>query len=156
MRKFSAALASFAALGLAIPAIAAEVRAQDPATVVSALQQGGYKAQLTTDSSGDPMIRSAANGSDFEIFFYGCTDNRDCRTVQFHSGYQEPAMTLESFNKWNAEHRFGRAYLDSKGVARVEMDVDLDDGGLSQKLFEDNVEFWASVMGDFEGQVWGS
>ncbi|MBO9517409.1 MAG: YbjN domain-containing protein [Porphyrobacter sp.] len=156
MKKFSAALAIVAAFGVTAPAFAAEVRAQDPASVVSALQKGGYKAQLTTDSSGDPFIHSATNGSDFEIFFYGCTDNRDCRTIQFHSGYQDPAMTLQSMNSWNAEHRFGRAYLDSKGVARIEMDIDLDDGGISQELFEDNVEFWTSVMADFEEQVWGS
>ncbi len=33
------------------------------------------------------------------------------------------------------------------------MDLDLDDGGISQALFNDNVEFWASVVGDFERHI---
>lgn len=156
MRKFSATLASVLAIGLAMPAAAAEVQAQDPDSVVWAMQKAGYKAELTKDSTGDPLIRSAANGSSFEVFFYNCTENRDCRTIQFHSAYRDPDMTLQSINKWNADNRFGRAYIATTGSARVEMDLDLDDGGMSQELFEDNVEFWVSVMEDFEEQVWGS
>jgi hypothetical protein len=33
------------------------------------------------------------------------------------------------------------------------MDVDLDDGGVSTKLFEDNLEFWVAVMAAFEKHI---
>ncbi|MDB5673507.1 MAG: YbjN protein, partial [Sphingomonas bacterium] len=35
----------------------------------------------------------------------------------------------------------------------LEMDVDLDDGGVSPALFIDNIEFWTSILGKFEGQI---
>jgi hypothetical protein len=154
MRKFAFALGCAAALGFAAPAAAADVQAQDPQSVVGALQQAGYRAQLDQDDTGDPLIRSAASGSDFLIFFYNCTDNADCRTIQFYAGYSEPSgATVETMNVWNRENRFGRAYLGDDGIARIEMDVDLDDGGLSQALFEDNLEFWLAVMANFEEYV---
>ena len=130
---------------------AQNVRAQEPETVAEALRQAGYRAQLDTDSGGDPMIRSTSSGSDFLILFYGCTDNADCRTVQFYAGYSEPSnASPEAMNLWNAENRFGRAYVTDEGAARVEMDLDLDDGGLSQALFIDNLEFWVLIMARFE------
>ena len=146
-------LACAAGLGLAAPA-AAEVQAQDPQSVISAMQQAGYKAQLDIDGVGDPMIRSSESGSEFLVFFYNCTDNADCRTIQFNADYSEPNnATLEAMNAWNRDNRFGRAYLRDDGVARLEMDLDLDDGGISQALFEDNLEYWIIVMSDFAEHV---
>jgi len=147
-------LAASVAVGVASPATAAEVRAQDPASIVSAMQQAGYRAQLTTDDLGDPLIRSSSGGTDFLVFFYNCTDNVDCRTVQFYVGFGEPnSATLETMNAWNRDNRFGRAYYGDDGTARLEMDLDLDDGGISQALFEDNLEYWALVMARFADHV---
>ena len=76
------------ALAAAAPAAPSQmVRAQDPQSVVRALQNGGYAAQLGVDKVGDPMITSAVNGTKFQIFFYNCANHRECATVQFHSGY---------------------------------------------------------------------
>jgi hypothetical protein len=154
MKTMALVLGCVAGLGVAAPAAAAEVQAQDPQSIVSAMQQAGYRAQLDADDTGDPLIRSAASGSDFLVFFYNCTDNSDCRTIQFYAGYSEPNnATLETMNAWNKDNRFGRAYLGDDGIARIEMDLDLDDGGLSQALFEDNIEFWVAVMTRFEEYV---
>jgi hypothetical protein len=154
MRTIAFSLAAAAGLGLAAPAVAEDVQAQDPASVVAAMQQAGYRAVLGTDDVGDPQIRSATGGSDFLIYFYNCTENTDCRTIQFYAGYSEPnSATLETMNEWNENNRFGRAYLGDDGIARIEMDLDLDDGGVSQALFEDNLEYWAIVMSRFEDYV---
>ena len=135
----------------ALPAQAQMVRAQDPGTIVRALQDSGYTAQLGTDKVGDPMITSGVGGTTFQIFFYNCTDNRECATVTFHSGYDlRDPVTLDRINEWNRSKRFGRAHLDGEDDPILEMDVDLDDGGLSTLLFIDNIEFWSSVLGDFE------
>jgi len=131
------------------------VRAQDPGSVARTLQGMGYKAEMTKDDSGDPLIKSSSGGSNFAIFFFGCTKNADCRTVQFFAGYTDRKPTLARINEWNMNKRFGRAYISSSGAARVEMDVDLDDGGISPKLFEDNVEFWVLLMGQFEKHIAG-
>lgn len=147
-------LACVAGLGVATPSAAADVQAQDPASVVAALQGAGYKAQLSQDDAGDPLIRSSSGGSDFLVYFYNCTANTDCRTIQFYAGYGEPEnATAETMNDWNEKNRFGRAYLGDDGIARLEMDLDLDDGGMSRALFEDNLEYWVLVMSKFEEQI---
>lgn len=149
--KFATVLAGLAALALSGTAHAQMVRPQSPASVVKAMQDAGYRAELTKDDTGDPMIRSTSEGTTFAIFFYGCTENTDCRTLQFYAGYSDPTnASLADMNKWNTENRFGRAYVTDEGGARVEMDVDLDDGGISALLFQDNLEFWVLTMSKFE------
>ena len=100
------------------------------------------------------MITSGVNGTTFQVFFYNCTNNRECATVQFHSGYDlNRTISLEAINEWNRSQRFGRAYLDRENDPILEMDVDLDDGGISPLLFIDNIEFWASVLTNFERHI---
>lgn len=143
-----------ALLAFASPASAQMVRAQNPQSVVEALQNAGYAAKLGTDNVGDPMITSGVAGTTFQVFFYNCTDHKDCATVQFHSAYDlSTPVDLPRINEWNRTKRFGRAFLDKENDPVLEMDVDLDDGGLSRLLFIDNIEFWASVLGDFERYI---
>jgi hypothetical protein len=143
-----------ALLAFAAPASAQMVRAQSPQSLVDALQSGGYAAKLGADNVGDPMITSGVAGTSFQIFFYNCTDHKDCATVQFHSAYDlRTPVDLPKINEWNRTKRFGRAFLDKENDPVLEMDVDLDDGGLSRPLFIDNIEFWASVLGDFERYI---
>jgi hypothetical protein len=154
MKRIGLVLAATIAAGVAVPAQAQMVRAQDPSSVAQALRNGGYTATVGTDNVGDPMITSAYNGTTFQVYFYNCTDNRECATVQFHSGYDfNRPISLDLINQWNRSQRFGRAYLDNEGDPILEMDVDLDDGGLSRLLFIDNVEFWTSVLGKFETHI---
>ncbi len=143
------------ALGFAAtPAAAEMVRAQEPRSLVRALQAGGYPATLGTDRVGDPMITSTANGMTFQVYFYNCSNHINCATITFHSGYDlTQGPSLEAINTWNRSKRFGRAYLDRENDPILEMDVDLDDGGVSSLLFIDNVEFWVSVLGDFETHI---
>ncbi|HEX8574006.1 MAG TPA: YbjN domain-containing protein [Allosphingosinicella sp.] len=138
----------------AVPAHAEMVRAQDPGSLVRALQKAGYAAKLGTDKVGDPMITSGVSGTTFQVFFYNCTDNKQCATVQIHSGYDlKQPVDLQRINEWNRSQRFGRAYLDKEDDPILEMDIDLDDGGVSELLFIDNIEFWASVLGKFEQHI---
>jgi hypothetical protein len=143
-----------AALAFAAPANAAMVRAQDPQSIVAALQGAGYNAQLGTDKTGDPMVTSAVSGTKFQVLFYNCTDHKDCRTVQFYSGYHlDKPVALEHMNAFAQENRFGRAYLDKDNDPCLAMDVDLDDGGLSPALFIDNIEFWSTILNDFQRHI---
>ena len=129
------------------------VTAKDPQQIASLLQAEGYAAKVEKTSDGDPVIRSKSSGSNFSVFYYNCEKGLNCATVQFHAGYDTEkgkGPTLEKINEWNMNNRFGRAYLDDEGDPIVEMDVDLDDGGLSRELFIDNFEFWTSIMSKFE------
>lgn len=149
--------AGVASLFLALPAHAQMVRAQDPQSVVNAMQAAGYSAKLGKDKVGDPMITSASSGTNFTVFFYNCIDNKECATVQFWSGYntKEP-ISLQQINAWNAGQRFARAFNDKEDDPVLEMDVDLDDGGMSRALFEDNLQYWVSLMAHFQRHIgWG-
>lgn len=64
------------------------VCASAPATVVKALHDAGYKAKLTVDKVGDPMIETSAAGYDFEVMFYGCEEKRQCDSLQFYHGFE--------------------------------------------------------------------
>ncbi len=129
---------------------AQNVTATDPQTIVRALQSAGYRAELTTDDVGDPLIRSASSGNAFVIFFHSCTDNRDCRTIQFFAGFSDPRKaSLAAMNEWNTNNRFGRAYRTDNGSTHIQFDLDLDDGGMSEILFVDNLEYWVAIMDRF-------
>ena len=143
-----------AAAAVAAPQAPLMVRAQDPNSLVTALQDAGYSAKLGTDKVGDPLITSAVGGTTFQIFFYNCKEHANCATVQFHSGYDlKTAPSLELINEWNRNNRFGRAFLDKENDPILEMDIDLDDGGMSPALFIDNIEFWAVVLNNFEEKL---
>jgi Putative bacterial sensory transduction regulator len=146
-------LVAMGALAFGGAAQAEAVSATNPQSIVNAMQSAGYKATLGKDNTGDPMIDSSSGGSKFTLFFFGCTKNVDCRTVQFFAGYTDRKPTLSMMNDWNAKKRFARGYIADSGAARIEMDLDLDDGGMSTKLFEDNLEFWVTVMAAFEKHI---
>jgi hypothetical protein len=131
------------------------VTAQNPASVVEALQSAGYQAELTKDKSGDPMIRSNSSGTSFAVLFYGCDKNVQCKSVQFYSGYSDAKVKdLAAMNKWNIDMRFGRAYIDNENDPCVVLDVNLDDGGMSRGLFVDNLEYWVAIMAGFEKVIY--
>ncbi|TFI56773.1 YbjN domain-containing protein [Sphingomonas parva] len=151
-----ARLAGLMLLGLAMaaPAGAQMVKAQDPAGVAAAMKAAGFTAELGEDAQGEPMISSEHKGTAFKVLFYNCTNKRNCATIQFHSGYDvASAVSLETINNWNRTQRFGRAFIDNVGDPILQMDLDLDDGGVSPALFADNLEFWTSVIGQFEKHI---
>lgn len=155
IRTAIAALAMIAGITTAVPAAAQMVRAQDPQSVLAAMKAGGYSdATLGKDDLGDPKISAEIDGTNFIVFFYNCTDHKACATVQFHAGYDlDKKISLERINEWNRSQRFGRAHLDKEGDPIIQMDLDLDDGGVSRLLFIDNLEFWASIVGKFEAHI---
>lgn len=150
MKLVAAAIALFA-----LPSIAQAqmVRASSPNSVVTALQEGGYKAVLSKDGTGDPKIESASSGARFFINFYGCKNNFDCTTVTFYAGWSKVNVSLNQINEWNKAKRFSRAYIDKDGDPVIEFDVDLDDGGMSQALFIDNVQFWETSLAGFKKHI---
>lgn len=155
------AAAALAALTATAPLTVTKTAAGSSAPVVASadsvarvLRDKGYQAEITTDSSGDPLIRSSASGAKFMILFYGCEKGRDCTSIQFYAGFKSDGkMKVEKMNEWNRDHRFSRAYLDSVNDPCVEWDVNLDEGGVSPALFADDLENWSSVLGSFRDAI---
>lgn len=149
------ALAMMVGVG-SVPAAAQMVSAANPESLASAMRNRGYKAELAKGSDGDPLIRSVAEGANFTILFFGCTNGRACQTVQFYAGFKaNGSVPIARMNEWNRTKRFSRVYIDNEGDPVIELDLDLDDGGMSRALFEDNLEFWVAVLPAFRSFVAG-
>lgn len=123
------------------------VCASAPETVVEALQKAGYKAVLSkSETTGNPMVESAANGYDFNIFFYECEEKKNCASLQFGISFSpEEGNTPALANEWNRRMRFMQMAVDDNKILSVNYDLSTI-GGLNQKNFADVIEWWASML----------
>jgi len=150
----SALRPAFLALG-ALPILGgaadAGIIAADPNGVLSAMHDFGYAATLETDSQGDPKISSRVSQSNFVVFFYGCTDNVDCSSVQFYAGYDlTDSFSALRANEWNRNQLFTKATIDDEGDPSLEMDVNLDFDGSGADNFQDVLDIWRMSIEEFE------
>lgn len=83
------------------------------------------------------------------MYFYGCAKGRECDDIQFSAGWSGPKVSLEKINEWNRDKRFGKAYIDSDGDPRLEMEVNLD-YGVSAKNLEDSFNWWSKALKEFK------
>lgn len=132
---------------------AALIEANAPESIVAALQKLGYRAELTTDPTGDPQIKSAAGGVNFSVYFYGCKQGKACRSIQFSAGFNtEDGVELAVANDWNMRNRFGKVYLDDERDPFIEQDITMA-GGMTDEMFADNLRFWELVISDFKKHI---
>lgn len=124
----------------------------DPAAVEN-VARGFGSATLEKDSSGDPKVSGRINGTAYGIYFYGCTENKACDSIQFSTGWaRQNKIPMSEINEWNAKKRFGKAYLDNEGDPRLEMDVNLDEG-VSRLNLEDTMDYWSKLLDAFKQGV---
>lgn len=157
MQKFilRTALGLAAATAIAAtPAQAELVNAQNPATIKAILESQGLPATLVLKDGDDPYIESSRNDLKFLVIFMNCTDNKRCKTLQYYMGFNDAKnVSLDRFNQWNKDKRFARAYKDDEGDPVLEMDVDLDFGGIPRENVGETLNTWASLMDSFREHV---
>ena len=148
MRLFATLGLAFAlGTGAVLPSFAAEDDELLDASSIERLQsilKGFGSARLDIDSDGDPMISGRSDGKQYTLFFYGCTEGRNCRSVQFWAYWDEQAP-LETVNEWNKGARYGRLYNDKDDDLVLEFDVNLSHG-ISERTMEENAEIWVGLM----------
>lgn len=155
MKTILAAAALAAGLMTAGAASAYQVRdggitAQEVAQV---LQSKGYKAEITTDGAGDPKVKSATDGSDFSILFYGCNKTPRCAAIKFIIGFNlNKGTTYGAMNEWNSKNNFGAAYLDDEMDPWLAMSLDVEHGFLTEGL-ANNIDTWASIVPQFKKHI---
>jgi hypothetical protein len=150
MKTLGLASATAVVLALAGPAPAQMIDATDAGAIAGVLQGLGYRANVEVATSGNPRIRSSANGLNFSIWFYACTDGRACRSIQFMTNVDLPSgMTATRANEWNASKRFTELFLDKNGDPFLVYDVLLA-GGVSVENFKATIRIWDSLMGEFK------
>jgi len=142
-------------LGLGNTANAQEmINASDALDIVIAVRDLGYRATLEKDSVDDPMISSKASGLNFVVHFYGCTDHRDCQSIELTAGFSvEEASSTEAMNKWNAEIRYGRAYLDAENNPTIRYEINMAGAGISKDVFNSNFDIWETLLSDFKEHI---
>lgn len=151
IRRFAYIL--FLAAGWQTGAGAQPVDATDPERLVGIIRDLGYRARLETDRIGDPMIVSSVGGTDFNIYFFGCTEGARCMSLLFKVGYHlEAGTTLETVNAWNETSLFGRAYRDEDADPWLELAVNLH-GGVSLDNFRDTFDWWEVILEEFEDHI---
>jgi hypothetical protein len=125
------------------------VCASAPETVVAALQKAGYKAVLSkSDTTGNPMVESAASGYDYNIFFYECEEKKSCASLQFGISFSpDDTNTPELANLWNRRMRFMQMAVDDQKILSVNYDLSTI-GGINQKNFADVIEWWAFMLNE--------
>lgn len=150
-------VANFASLTLlsgllATSADAAAVSSTDPNSVVSALQEAGYKAKLSTDKDGKPHIESAADGTVIAMVFEGCTDKSLCTQIELIAAWTCDGIKKKcatQTEKWNGEENYSHALFFDDTVALYHHLL-FDKVGYSSELFVTNLEFFIRDMAAFQ------
>jgi hypothetical protein len=124
------------------------VCASDPATVMRAMEKAGLKPKQTVDKQGDPMIESDEAAYHFDVYFYGCEQNRNCDSLRFEVVFKkEDENTADLANRWNRGKRFLQASVPEDGRFVVAYDV-ATIGGLTDRNFADVLDWWSSMLGE--------
>ena len=147
----------FAVAALAATPFAAHaenVTAKSASSLQSFFLSEGADVELLTDNVGDPQLNVTHYGSEFTIFYYGCSDSTNCDSIQFYSGYaSNGGVRLKTVNEFNAEKRWVRAYVADDGSTKRDMDVYMGDAGISADDFATTVGLWSRHMSDFETAI---
>lgn len=136
-------------------ASAQNVTADDPAAFADYITSLGYRANLEASGEGRPKIVSATEGVRFNIYFYGCNEQKiECNSVQFQAGFDfNDPQSPELVTTWNSSKRFAKATLTKNGDPIIRMDVNLDKGGVSPSNFNDTFRIWSLLLGQFKTHI---
>lgn len=138
-----------AVLAAPSPALAQNVVA-DPEIVAAAMEDVSLDARIGHLPNGLPFIESSIGEIPFRVFFLGCTQATDCKWVQFWAAFKgDGSPSLEAMNAYARDNPWGRIYIDEQDDPAIEMDVDLEVGGMSRDLFQDNLAYWAYALGEY-------
>ena len=135
-------------------AFAEQVKASEPESVLKYFESLGAPSKLVEDSVGDPSVEVQYYGTKMTVFFYGCRNNKNCRSIQFFAGYTaDSEISLEGLNEWNADQRYGRAYRSEDGSKHLEFDVYTGEDGVSATDFDEIFDIWTQVIKTFEEKL---
>ena len=131
----------------AAPPLAAEAITADLDQIAKLLKAEGYQAKFEGEGESR-VIKTGMAGYNFLILPFDCNEEgKECKSVQFYVAFApENKPTLEEMNTYASENRFGRVYLDNDRDPVIEIDVDLEAGGMSPELFMDNLAYWEAIM----------
>lgn len=149
-------LAAFATSTPTLPVTSPDTRlcgvglicAADPQTVVTALQQGGFRAELLSDPAG-PYISSSAEGYKFFILFNDCKEGKDCTSLQFNILFAASERhTPQYANTFNVRYRYIQVGALPNNELRFAYDLNTK-GGITQANFYALLGTWSGALRSF-------
>ncbi|MDX8438039.1 YbjN domain-containing protein [Mesorhizobium australafricanum] len=147
---FITGLALAGAISVARAEEAEILQKPDPAAILD-IAKGFGSARIDKDDNGDPMISGRIEGVKYVIYFYGCEDHDNCKSLQFSTGYANP-LSAEQANAWNEKYRWVKAY--SGDGSNFKMDVSFA-GGITRANLEEQFSNWGSMAGNIKDFVNG-
>lgn len=121
--------------------------------VAALLQEAGYKAEIKKGDDGDSYITSGANGSGFQLNFYGCKNDTGCNSFEFYSYFKkEPFFSADMANEWNVKKRFLKVAIDSDGDLAEYLYVSAL-GNMTYENFKDYIDWYASMDSELSGFI---
>ena len=129
---------------------AALVTAEDPDVIV-AMAKGYGSAILDKDRDGDPKISCRMDGKAYTIFFYGCSNGKNCTSIQLWASWDKK-LEYNDVNAWNKKTRYTRAYIDEDGDFTLELDIMLR-SGITEKSLDQYFGIWQSRIKAFKKEV---
>lgn len=121
--------------------------------MIASFERNGLEVELTEDSGGMPMLKSTDKDEPFSVYFYSCTDGKDCGFAQFSTGWNmEDGVTLAKIEEWNSTKVWGQAYRDDDKNPWLSMPVNLK-GGVTVENFDDTVDWWKFILREFEDHI---
>lgn len=143
-RNLIASAFMMASLGCAYAADSTLIPDADPQTVLQ-VAKGYGSATLQRNGGGDPKIVGRIEGVRYTIDFFGCVNGKQCDDILLRASWGDASIELSEINKWNADVKFGRGYLDDDNDPVVEMPVNMQ-GGISKKNLDDSFDYWRVVL----------
>ncbi len=117
----------------------------DPVAILD-IAKGLGSARMEKDDNGDPMLSGRMEGVKYVIYFYGCEDHENCKSLQFSTGYTDP-LTADQANAWNRKYRWVKAYAGDG--SNFKMDVSFE-GGITRANLEEQFSNWDSMVGNIK------
>lgn len=149
MKKIILCLALFIVVPSAAFAAGSDIIIESPEDTARVARHFG-NVQKKRDTFGYPMLTVTGEGAPFTVYFYACDNSeKNCKSIQLWAYWPQSAVTLKKLNTWNAENRFGRAYLDRDGGANLEMDISMEHE-MTEKALHKWFSIWTDVIATFE------
>ena len=139
-----------AALGFAVPAMAATVSAKNPESLVEALRMAGYEVAAGTDDTGDPVLDLVMQGYKARLLFLDCDEvsHDKCGSVQFYASFDAEGVgyTLEQANLFARRYRYAAISLSANGDPRLRWDIETGEGIPSDVFVTSAARFLGAIQ----------
>jgi hypothetical protein len=122
-----------------------------PDGMAAIMRDAGYKADVYEfgTATKHKAVATAMEGYKVRVYFYSCDPQYKCGSLNFETTFtKSPNFTIALINKWNAEHRYTKLYIDpSDGSLNFDFDIFVY-GGVTNKTVKDAVTLYDGTLGD--------